>query len=136
MRVLAIDHGTARSGCAICDRSGTIVRPLAVIEPTEAAAVARLVADEGVEAVVVGLPLSMDGAEREQVAIVREFCAELEGAVDVPVRTWDERLTTAMAGASRRGGARAAEDSLAAAHLLESYLAAEDASKGREEAAR
>lgn len=124
MRVLAIDHGLARCGCAISDRSGTIARPLPVIEPTEAAAVARLAGAEGAERVVVGLPLTLEGEEGEQAGIVREFCAELATEVEVPVETWDERLTTAMAGASRRAGARGAEDSLAAAHLLESYLAA------------
>jgi putative holliday junction resolvase len=123
VRTLAIDHGLARCGCAISDPSGTIVRPLEPIEPVDVEAVARLVALEGAEAVVVGMPLSLDGIEGEQAAIVRDFCAELEQLVDVPVDTWDERLTTTMAGASRRAGAAAAADSLAAAHLLESYLA-------------
>ena len=131
MRVLAIDHGTARCGCAISDRSGTIARPLEVVEPSDAGAVARLASEQGAEAIVVGLPLSLDGGEGEQARIVRDFCRELEGLVSVPVETWDERLTTAMAGASRRAGARGAEDSLAAAHLLESYLAA--AERRREE---
>ncbi len=123
MRVLAIDHGLARCGCAISDPTGTLVRPLAPIEPPEVAAVARVVAAERAEAVVVGLPLSLDGEEREQAQLVRDFCRELESQVEVPVETWDERLTTVMAGASRRSGARAHEDSLAAAHLLESFLA-------------
>lgn len=126
MRVLAIDHGTARCGCAISDRSGTIARPLPVIEPPEAAEVARIAAAEEAEAIVVGLPLSLDGTEGTQAALVRGFCEELRALVELPVETWDERLTTAMAGASRRGGARGAEDSLAAAHLLESYLAARE----------
>ena len=55
---------------------------------------------------------------------MRTFCGELEALLDVPVETYDERLTTRMAEASRRDGASAAADSLAAAHLLESYLAA------------
>lgn len=123
MRVLALDHGLARCGCAISDRSGTIARPIEPIEPPDPAAVAALVAAERVDLVVVGLPFSLDGSEGEQAAVVHDFCAKLEHSVNVPVETWDERLTTAMAGASRRSGARAAEDSLAAAHLLESYLA-------------
>jgi putative Holliday junction resolvase len=123
VRVLAIDHGIARCGCAISDPTGTIVRPLDVVEPPDLDQVAALARDEGAERVVVGLPLSLDGSEGEQAAIVRRFCEALGARLDVPVDAWDERLTTAMAGASRRSGARAAEDSLAAAHLLESYLA-------------
>lgn len=132
MRVLGIDHGLARCGCAISDPTGTITRPLDVIEPTDVAAVARLVQAERAERVVVGLPLSMDGSEGEQAAIVRAFCDELIDLVEVPVETWDERLTTAMAASSRRGGARAAEDSLAAAHLLDSYLIGLEARMRRE----
>lgn len=124
MRVLAIDHGLARCGCAISDATGTIVRPLEPIEPPDVGAVITLVAAERVDAVVVGLPLGLDGHEGQQARIVREFCDELAAASPVPVKTWDERLTTAMAGASRRAGAAAAEDSIAAAHLLESYLLA------------
>lgn len=123
MRTLAIDHGLARCGCAISDPSGTIVRPLDPVEP-DPEAVARLAESASAERIVVGLPLSLDGGEGEQAAIVRAFCAELEQHTDLPVETWDERLTTTLAAASRRRGAGAAEDSLAAAHLLESYLAA------------
>lgn len=124
MRTLAIDHGLARCGCAVSDPSGTIVRPLEPVEPTDVAAVVRLILAESVELVVVGLPLTLEGSEGEQAAIVRDFCAELAAATDVPVETWDERLTTTLAAGSRRSGAAAAEDSLAAAHLLESYLSA------------
>src|SRR5882757_4439577 len=124
MRVLALDHGTARIGCAISDPSGTLATPLPVIEPPEPRTVAELVAEHGVERVVVGLPLHLSGEEGGQAGLVRTFCGELEALLDVPVETYDERLTTRMAEASRRGGASAAPDSLAAAHLLESYLAA------------
>ena len=123
MRVLALDHGTARIGCAISDPTATLVRPLPTIEPPEPRAVAEMVAEHGVERVVVGLPVGLDGEEGSQAALARTFCAELEAILDVPVTTYDERLTTKMAEASRRGGATAPEDSLAAAHLLESYLA-------------
>jgi putative Holliday junction resolvase len=126
MKILAIDHGEARCGCAVSDRSGTIVRPIDVVEPPEPAAFASVVEGEGAQLVVVGLPVGLDGEEGEQASVVRRFVAELEAALSVPVEIWDERLTTAMAGASRRGGARAAEDSLAAAHLLESYLVARE----------
>jgi len=126
MRVLAIDHGLARCGCAVSDATGTIVRPTDPIEPPDLAAIAALVEAERAEAVLVGLPLGLDGREGEQAKIVRAFCAELAERVSVPVETWDERLTTAMAGASRRSGAKAAEDSIAAAHLLESFLLARE----------
>lgn len=122
MRVLAIDHGNARCGCALCDPTGTIVRPIDPVEPPDVGGIARIVATHRVERVVVGLPVGLDGAEGEQAAIVRAFSAELEAALEVPVDLYDERLTTVLAGASRRAGARAAEDSLAAAHLLQSYL--------------
>ena len=128
MRVLAIDHGNARCGCALCDPTGTIVRPIDPVEPPDVAAIAAIVRSEAVERVVVGLPIGLDGAEGEQARLVREFSADLEAALDVPVDLYDERLTTVLAGASRRAGARAAEDSLAAAHLLQSYL---DAREGR-----
>ena len=123
MRVLALDYGTARIGCALSDPSGTVVRPIDVIEPPDPAAVAGLVSEHGVERVVVGMPVTLNGREGEQARLTREFCAELERALEVPVETYDERLTTRMAEASRRAGAEAAEDSLAAAHLLEGYLA-------------
>jgi putative pre-16S rRNA nuclease len=124
MRVLALDHGTARIGCAISDPSGTLARPLPVIEPPEARSVAEVAAEHGVELVVVGLPLLLSGEEGSQAALARTFCAELAAIVDVPVETYDERLTTRMAETSKRAGAAAAADSLAAAHLLEAYLEA------------
>jgi putative Holliday junction resolvase len=124
MRVLALDYGSARLGCAISDPSGSVVSPLAVIEPPDVRLVAELVDAHGVERVVVGLPVSLDGTEGEQAAATRAFCRELEGVLEVSVETYDERLTTRMAAASRRQGAAAAEDSLAAAHLLDSYLVA------------
>jgi putative Holliday junction resolvase len=124
MRVLALDYGLARIGCALSDPSGTLVRPLEVIEPPDPAAVAALAAEEDAEAIVVGLPLGLGGEEGEQARATRDFCERLGAATPVPVETYDERLTTRMAAASRRAGARAAEDSLAAAHLLEAYLAA------------
>src|SRR5215218_8184722 len=118
VRILALDHGTARIGCALSDPSGTLSTPLPTIEPPEPRAVAELVAEHGVERVVVGLPLHLSGEEGGQAG---------------PVETYDERLTTRMAEASRRGGATAPADSLAAAHLLEGYLAAQ-AGRRRDEA--
>lgn len=124
MRTLALDYGSARIGCALCDPTETLVRPIEVISPPDPALVCALVAEHDVERVVVGLPVSLAGTEGEQAALTRRFCSDLERLLDVPVETYDERLTTRMAQASRRAGARAAEDSLAAAHLLEAYLSA------------
>ena len=121
--MLALDHGTVRIGAALSDPSGTLAAPLPVIEPPEPSAVSEIVAEHGVERVVVGLPIHLSGEEGSQAALARTFCGELEAMLDVPVETYDERLTSRMADASRRAGAGAARDSLAAAHLLESYLA-------------
>jgi putative holliday junction resolvase len=123
LRVLALDYGTARCGCAISDPTGTLARPLAAIESPDPAAVADLVSAEGAERVIVGLPTTLGGEEGEQAELSRVFAEELAEMVDVPVETYDERLTTRMADRSAREGARADRDSLAAAHLLESYLA-------------
>jgi len=124
MRVLALDHGTARIGCALSDPTGTLATPLPVIEPPHPRAVAELVSEYDVERVVVGLPLHLSGREGTQADLARTFCGELEAMLEIPVETYDERLTTRMAEASRREGAGAASDSLAAAHLLQGYLAA------------
>lgn len=123
MRILALDHGNARIGCAVCDPTGVLVRPLEVIEPPDPAAVAARARELEAERIVVGLPRTLSGEDGSQAQIVREFCAELERHVEIPVHTYDERLTTRMAEATRKQGARAAEDSIAAAHLLEGYLA-------------
>jgi putative holliday junction resolvase len=133
VRVLALDHGTARIGCAISDPSGTLATPLPTIEPPEPRSVVELVAKHDADLVVVGLPLHLSGEEGAQAALTRSFCAELEAVLDVPVETYDERLTTRMAEASKREGAVAPADSLAAAHLLQAYLAGRAAIEGSDE---
>jgi putative holliday junction resolvase len=122
LRVLALDHGTVRIGAAICDPTGTLCTPLPVIEPPEPASVAMLVREREVERVVVGLPVHLSGAEGSQAALARTFAAELEALLEVPVDTYDERLTSRMADATRAAGAGASRDSIAAAHLLDAYL--------------
>jgi len=124
VRVLAVDHGAARAGCAISDPTGTIARPLGVIEPPEPRAVAELAAEHGAELVVIGLPLSLSGSEGSQATQARAFRDALAAICDVPVEIYDERLTTRLAEGSARAGASAPPDALAAAHLLESYLQA------------
>jgi putative Holliday junction resolvase len=122
MRILAIDHGEARAGAAICDPTETLARPLGVVEPPEPSAVADLAARNEAELIVVGLPVSLSGEEGEQAARARAFAREVARLTEVPVETYDERLTTRLAESSAREGAGAAPDALAAAHLLESYL--------------
>ena len=122
MRVLAVDHGSVRAGCAISDPTGTIARPLRVIEPPDPRAVAELAAEHRAELVIVGLPVSLSGAEGPQAAEARAFRDALAAILDLPVETYDERFTTRLAERSARAGAAAAPDALAAAHLLESYL--------------
>jgi len=124
MRILAIDHGEARAGCAISDPSETLARPLGVVQPPDPAAVARLAADEGAELVVVGLPVTLRGEHGPQAEAALRFRDALAEVVHVPVETYDERLTTRMAGESARVGAKAPADALAAAHLLDSYMQA------------
>jgi putative Holliday junction resolvase len=124
MRVLALDHGSARCGCAISDPSGTLATPLPAIERPDTkkglAAVARLADERGAERILVGLPLTLAGEEGEQAAVVRTFAERLERRVSVPVELHDERMTTRLA---ERTGGEGDADSRAAAHLLESYLA-------------
>ncbi|HEX4719929.1 MAG TPA: Holliday junction resolvase RuvX [Thermoleophilaceae bacterium] len=122
-RVIALDHGEARCGVAVSDPTGTLVTPLAVIERPDTrrglARVADVVRDRQAELVVVGLPLTLGGEEGEQARAARAFAERLAHTVAVPVEMHDERLTTRMA--DRTGGS-ADSDSVAAAHLLESWL--------------
>jgi putative Holliday junction resolvase len=124
MRVLALDHGTARCGAAISDPSGTLATPLRAVERPDTkkglAALARLAEESGAERIVVGLPLTLAGAEGEQAGRARTFAERLERRVSVPVELYDERMTTRLA---ERSGGHGDADSRAAAHLLESYLA-------------
>lgn len=122
--MLALDHGEARCGCAVSDPSGTLATPLEIVErPDTRKGLARVVAlSQRLEAerVVVGLPLTLGGDEGHQAYAARDFADKLAARVDVPVELYDERLTTRMADAT---GGSAPSDSVAAAHLLESYLA-------------
>ena len=124
-RILALDHGSARCGCAVSDPSGTLATPLAAVERPATrpgvAQLARLAKEHAVERVVVGLPVSLSGEEGEQAAEARAFADRLAKELDVPVELHDERLTTRLA---ERTGGSADADSRAAAHLLESYLVA------------
>jgi putative pre-16S rRNA nuclease len=124
-RVIALDHGEARCGVAVSDPTGELVTPLPVVERPDTrrglGRIAGVIGEQEAELVVVGLPLTLAGEEGAQAQATRGFAERLAGAVDVPVELHDERLTTRMA--DRTGGS-AASDSVAAAHLLESWLQA------------
>jgi putative Holliday junction resolvase len=124
VRVLALDYGAVRTGVAVSDATGTVARPLCVVEragtPSGLARIVGIVREQGAERVVVGLPLTLRGERGEQARETERFVRSLREALDVPVETYDERFTTAIAAES--SGARAPEDARAAAHLLESYL--------------
>jgi len=130
-RVLALDYGSARCGCALSDPSGTLATPLHAVERAGTRRgldeLARLVREHAVERVVVGLPLTLAGEEGAQAAESRAFAERLAQAVELPVELYDERLTTRQA---ERGHGDADADSRAAAHLLESYLAAAERARG------
>jgi putative holliday junction resolvase len=124
-RILALDFGEARCGCALSDPTGTLATPLEAVEQPGTrrglARIADLVEDREVERVVIGLPLTLSGEEGPQARATREFASRLADLVDVPIELHDERLTTRQA---ERIGGDADADSRAAAHLLVSYLAA------------
>ncbi len=123
MRVLALDYGSARCGCAVSDPTGTIVTPIEpVLRPGTRKGFARVLGvarERGAKRIVVGLPVTLRGSDSAQTIEVREFAAKLSDAVRVPVELYDERFTTAIA--AQRGG-EGSEDSRAAAVLLEDWL--------------
>jgi putative Holliday junction resolvase len=138
MRALGLDLGSKRIGVAVSDRSGTIASPLTVLERGRSrrddhARIAELVRAEEVDCVVVGLPLSLSGADGPAAQAARAEAERLATVVGVPVETHDERLTTvtaerSMAAAGVRGPARRQRvDKVAAAVILQSWLDARGA---------
>jgi len=123
VKVLALDYGSARTGVAVSDPTGTLARPLGIVERAGSesglAEVVRLAREEEAERVVVGLPLTMRGTRGEQAAETEQFVDTLRGVLDVPVELFDERFTTDLA---QQTAGSAPEDALAAAHLLSTYL--------------
>jgi putative Holliday junction resolvase len=124
VKVLALDYGRARTGVAVSDPTGTVARPIGVIERagTEKglAELVDLIRKHEVERVVVGLPLTLRGERGEQARETEAFMKTLAGATGVPVVSFDERFTTDLA--EQMAAATADEDARAAAHLLSSYL--------------
>ena len=98
MRYLAIDHGQKRTGLAISDASETLVSPHSVIETTSEEELLRRILEvldiEEIDAVVVGLPVNMDGTEGTRVQQVRRFVSTLQQRTDKPVHLHDERLSS------------------------------------------
>jgi putative holliday junction resolvase len=124
-RVIALDYGSARCGVAVSDPTGTPATPLdPILRPNTRKGFNRLLATiraQDPSTVVVGLPLSLSGHDSAQTREARTFAQTLEHALKLPVELYDERFTTALA--QQRPGT-SAEDSRAAAVLLEDWLAA------------
>ncbi len=132
MRILALDHGTKRIGVAISDELKLIAQPVEFI-PAEPFAefltrLKQLLRDREVELVLVGMPRNMDGSYGPASLKVQEFVATLNSAITVPIKTWDERLTSVQANRFlienkvRREQRKQKVDKMAAAILLQSYL--------------
>jgi putative Holliday junction resolvase len=117
VKVVALDYGSARTGVAVSDPTGTLARPLTTVEnATTDAGFAKLlavIAEEDPDRVVVGLPLTLRGQAGEQARETSLFVERLRAAVAAPVDTYDERFTSILAGG---------DDARAAAHLLAGYL--------------
>lgn len=140
MKILAIDYGQKRLGFAISDPSETIASAIACLEKgkgrDELDCVAQLVERNGAEEVVVGLPKNMDNTVGETGQLALDFATRLRDRLQVPVATWDERLTTVQgeramleAGLTRRKR-KARIDKIAAQLLLQNYLDARKSQKG------
>jgi putative Holliday junction resolvase len=132
MRILALDHGTVRIGVALSDELKMIASPLEYIpaEPFGAflTRLKALIDAKEVEQIIIGMPRNMDGSYGPAAEKVRAFIATLQETITVPIRTWDERLTSSqanrilIAGNVRRDQRKEKVDGMAAAILLQSYL--------------
>ncbi len=130
MRYLAIDYGTKRTGLAVCDRAETITSPLTVIQGQKGLLkkIAEIVEKEDIEAVVLGLPLNMDGSEGNQTKLVLKFGKQLQNCLKIPVLLQDERLSSFSAEEKlnsakyTRRKRKKCLDAIAAAEILKSFL--------------
>jgi len=130
MKILALDVGKKRIGVATCDRLEIAASPFCVVKAgkTAVAEVVKILDREGVEAVVIGLPVSFDGVERESCERARFFKNELEKCMSLPVSFFDERFTSKIAEASliesgmRREERRDVIDAVAASLILRSFI--------------
>ena len=123
MKVLALDYGSARTGVAVSDPTGTLARPLEVVENASTSAglrrLAGVIEREGVACIVVGLPVTLRGERGAQAEETEAFIAALRGITELPIESFDERFTTKLAEAQPSD---APPDAVAAAHLLSTYL--------------
>jgi putative Holliday junction resolvase len=123
VKVLALDYGSVRTGVAVSDPTGTVARPLTVVERAASEAGIRrlleLAREQDADAIVVGLPVTLRGERGRQAEETEAFIELLRAATDLTVDTFDERYTTKLAKAS---AGKAERDAVAAAHLLSSYL--------------
>lgn len=137
MRILAIDHGAVRMGLALSDELGIIAQPLEFVpaEPLEKffTRLKEIITEKQVELLLVGMPRNMDGSYGPAAAKVKEFIEALKAIVTIPIKTWDERLTSAQANRMliqadvRRDQRKQKVDKTAAAILLQSYLDSQNA---------
>ena len=135
MRILALDHGTKRIGVAISDELKMIAQPIEFIlaEPIEGVwlRLEALLKEREVELILIGMPRNMDGTYGPAAEKVREFVGAMKVRIPGPVRTWDERLTSAQANRVmidanvRRDKRKEKVDAMAAAVLLQSFLDAQ-----------
>ena len=132
MRILALDHGTKRIGVAVSDETKTIAQPLEYI-PAEPFAdfllrLKKILTEKEVDCILIGMPRNMDGSYGLAAQKVEAFVAVIRSAITVPIKLWDERLTSTMAnrvmiqGNVRRDKRKEKVDAMAAAILLQSYL--------------
>jgi putative transcription antitermination factor YqgF len=117
VKVLALDYGAARTGVAVSDPTGTLARPVCVVEKAGTAAgldsLVQVIEREAPARIVVGMPVTLRGGHGEQARATGDFVSALRERVQVPVETYDERFTSVLADG---------DDAKAAAHLLSSYL--------------
>lgn len=123
MKVVALDFGAARTGVAVSDETGTLARPVGIVDnaatPAGLDSLVAVVSEYDADLVLVGLPLTLRGERGEQARATDAFVEALRTRLAIPVETYDERFTTTLA---QQTGGRAPEDALAAAHLLQGFL--------------
>jgi putative pre-16S rRNA nuclease len=132
MRILALDHGSKRIGVAVSDETKTIAQPLEYILAEPFAVflerLKKILIEKEVILILIGMPRNMDGSYGPAAQKVESFVAALKTAITIPIKLWDERLTSTMAnrvliqGKVRRGERKEKVDKMAAAILLQSYL--------------